>query len=455
MGRPSRHRRLAVWANGELVARWTITPRGESQLAYESTWFDSPQVRPLSLSLPLPLSPETVLRGPAVDAWFENLLPDSARIRRRIASRFAVSDEPFELLAAVGRDCVGAVQLLPDGAAPEGWDRIDAEPMRDADVERHLDAVLQGEGFGRTDGEAQDDEFRLSLAGAQEKSALLFHKGRWHRPRGATPTTHILKLPLGAVGLVRADMSQSVDNEWVCLALARAYGLPAALAHVRRFGRHRVLVVERFDRRLDDRAALLRLPQEDFCQALGLPPAMKYESDGGPGLARIANILRHARDGAGDLRQLMAAQAFFWLLRAPDGHAKNFSLRLHAHGEYALTPLYDVLSAWPIVGRGPNRFDARRLKLAMALLGKNKQDNFARIERRHFASTAQRAGFGTLDTDTLIQSLIDATPRAVDEVRQAADQIRRRTGEAVDAKTADAILDGVAKAAAQLAATPG
>jgi serine/threonine-protein kinase HipA len=460
MGRPSKHRRLAIWANGELVAQWTTTPRGESQLTYASSWFDSPQVRPLSLALPLPLSPATALRGPAVDAWFENLLPDSARIRQRIAARFAVRDDPFELLSAVGRDCVGAIQLVPEGAAPDGWDRIDAKPMREADVERHLDAVLHGGAsrLGRIDnpgpdGGRDDDEFRLSLAGAQEKSALLRHRGRWQRPRGATPTTHILKLPLGPVGRVGADMSNSVDNEWVCLTLARAYGLPAAQAHIERFGRHRVLVVQRFDRRLDPRGVLLRLPQEDFCQALGVPPAMKYESDGGPGLAPIAAILRQARDSAGDLRRLMSAQVLFWLLRAPDGHAKNFSLQLHAHGEYSLAPLYDVLSAWPIMGQGPNQFDARRLKLAMALVGKNRHYNFSRVERRHFASTAQRAGFGGLDAHALVQALIDDTPRVIDDVRQAMHDMHRRKGEAVDERTADSILDGVAKAAAQLAAS--
>ncbi|MCM3468358.1 HipA domain-containing protein, partial [Staphylococcus lugdunensis] len=153
--------------------------------------------------------------------------------------------EPFDLLAALGRDCVGAVQLLGEDETPAGHDRIDGMPLSDDDVAHVLDQAS-----GAAGGAQDDDDFRLSLAGAQEKTALLFHDGRWMRPHGATPTTHILKLPLGLVGNKRADLTTSVENEWLCLAILRAFGLPTADADIVRFGEHKVLSVARFDRAL-------------------------------------------------------------------------------------------------------------------------------------------------------------------------------------------------------------
>src|SRR5262249_11369917 len=153
---------------------------------------------------------------------------DSDSIRRRVASRFHTgSTEAFDLLAAIGRDCVGAVQLLPDEQAPVGFDRVEGAPVSDEDIERHL---VSSAGGTATFGASSDpeDDFRISLAGAQEKDAFLFWNGQWMRPHGATPTTHIFKMPMGLVGGRNADFSTSVDNEWLCMRLLRAYGLPVA-----------------------------------------------------------------------------------------------------------------------------------------------------------------------------------------------------------------------------------
>ena len=137
-----------------------------------------------------------------------------------------------------------------------------------------------------------DDAFRISLAGAQEKTALLWHKGAWHRPTGATPTTHILKLPIG-VSPQGIDLSTSVENEWLCAQIVREYGIPVAPCRIETFGERKTLVVERFDRQLAaDGAWWLRLPQEDFCQSTATPPALKYENDGGPGIRTKASSRR-------------------------------------------------------------------------------------------------------------------------------------------------------------------
>ncbi|MES3003138.1 MAG: HipA domain-containing protein, partial [Pseudomonadota bacterium] len=268
---------------------------------------------------------------------------------------------------------------------------------------------------GRVMGQGHDEDLRISLAGAQEKTALLRHRGRWSRPLGATPTTHIFKLPLGLVGNMRADMTGSVENEWLCARLCAALGLPVADCEIAVFGRRKVLVVERFDRALATGSVgpwIARLPQEDFCQALGLPGTLKYESDGGPGVTDLLRILDTSSRAADDRRNFVLSLLTFWLLAATDGHAKNFSIFLERGGGYRLTPLYDVLSAWPIIGNGPNQLAAKRAKLSMALRSKNVHYHLAEIQTRHWQGVAQQSG---VPFDALRQ-LVERVPAALDTV---------------------------------------
>lgn len=417
MARRNKAQTLALWANGNYVGRWTVSARGDMELHYDTAWQASTVGRPLSLSLPFGLGNEP-LKGPAVEHYFENLLPDSSTIRKRVAERFRTgSVEAIDLLSAIGRDCVGALQFLPEGSAPEGHGRVEGVEVDEAGIERHLLEVVTPGRFGAA--RDPDDDFRITLAGAQEKDAFLRWNGRWMKPRGATPTTHIFKLPLGLVGGRQADFSTSVDNEWLCLKLLAAYGLPVAQAEIASFGRQRVLVVERFDRLVSsDGRRLLRLVQEDFCQATGNSPLVKYEAEGGPGLGVLFNLLQQSVDADQDLRTLMTSQILFWMLRAPDGHAKNFSLHLLPGGRYRLTPLYDVMSAYPVMGDGPNQWSPRELKLAMALVGKNRHYDAERIQRRHFNSTAKRYGCGE-SAEPLIQQLLERTPSVINEVQEA------------------------------------
>ena len=214
MGRPSHTRQLAVWMNGELVGHWSVPGRGPQEFRYEPAWLASPQFRPLSLSLPIGLG-NPVLRGDEVEQWFANLLPDNNAILRRLQRRFALrSTSAFDLLEAVGRDCAGAVQLLPPEEEPSGLDRIDATPLSDEAIGRLLLAVVAEPLPGVA--AASDGELRLSIAGAQEKTALLWHQNQWCRPQGSTPTTHLFKLPMGRVGSGQIDFSSSVENEWLC-----------------------------------------------------------------------------------------------------------------------------------------------------------------------------------------------------------------------------------------------
>ncbi len=384
--------RLGVWTNGERVGTWFIAD-GEHRFQYDEDWPASPAARRLSLSLPF--TPNNIPhRGEVVRNFFDNLLPDSDAIRRRLRDKFATgSTDTFDLLAAVGRECVGSVQLLPLGVAPVGFDRIESAPLDEAGVEQAIDNAVTG---GRVLGQQLADDFRISIAGAQEKTALLWHADQWHRPLGATPTTHIFKLPLGLVGNMRADMSDSVENEWLCARLLALLGLPVAECEIASFGRRKVLVVKRFDRALQlppGRAPwLARLPQEDFCQALGVASERKYESDGGPGIRAILRQLDTSSRTDNDKLVLINAQLAFWLMAATDGHAKNFSIFLERGGEFHMTPLYDVLSAWPIIGNGPSQVSPRRAKLAMALRSKNTHYHLHEIHTRHWQTLALQSG---------------------------------------------------------------
>jgi serine/threonine-protein kinase HipA len=379
---------LDVWMNGEPVAVWSRTRTGGHRLTYLESWLHS--LRRRSLSLSLPIGPSREIQGEAVSSYFENLLPENDNIRRRLSMRFRTrTSEAFELLTAIGRDCVGAVQLLPPGTAPEGFDRIEGTRVDDAEVERLLRNVTAEP----LPGAAEDlDAFRISIAGAQEKTALLRKEGHWYRPRGATPTTHILKLPLGIVGGMQADMSESVENEWLCAQILRELGFPVANVEMALFGAQKVLVVERFDRQWMDRHWIARLPQEDFCQALAVPPNRKYQSDGGPGIEDGLKLLSGSASPNEDRELFLLTQLAFWLLAATDGHAKNFSVFLNAGDTYRLTPLYDVLSAWPIIGHGANMVSPQKAHLAMGLRAKNMHYRLSEIRARHFREVAMSSG---------------------------------------------------------------
>jgi serine/threonine-protein kinase HipA len=396
--------------------------------------------RPLSLSLPF--TGEQALRGAPVSHYFDNLLPDSESIRRRLATRFKTDTlEAFDLLEAIGRDCVGAIQLLGADEQPATVTRIEGTTLDEGDVEQQLLLAAGSGGHPR----AEDDEhFRLSLAGAQEKTALLWHEGQWKRPHGATPTTHILKLPIGLVGARKADFGTSVENEWLCMELLRELGLPTAKTAMLQFGRQKVLCVERFDRQMHSSGTwLMRLAQEDFCQATGTAPHRKYEADGGPGMADIAQLLVGSVNAQADLKNFLKTQLLFWMMAAPDGHAKNFSLRILPRGRYALTPFYDVMSIWPVEGNSASHLSWHKAKLAMALHSKNRHYHFKNIQRRHFNAVAAKF-FQRESAEDVIEEVLEGLAPAIAAVaaRLPAD---------FPEKVASAICSGVRRMATVLA----
>lgn len=412
MARRKTHTPLNVLINNRLVGRLEKETSGAIKFQYVKEWLEWEHRFAVSLSLPLR---KTVYRGEAVVAVFDNLLPDNPNIRRIVAERTgAGGTDAFSLLEQIGRDCVGAMQFLPDDLQADARMEVRGESVTEEEIERIL-ANLARAPLGID----PEHEFRISVAGVQEKTALLFHEGQWMRPLGTTPTTHILKPQIGkiptAFGLI--DMSASVDNEHYCLKLIEAFGLPVNQTEIQTFGKRRVLVVERFDRLWQDDDRLLRLPQEDFCQALGVPSTRKYQAtveghQNGPGIIDMILLLQASDESTLDQTALFKAQILFWLIGATDGHAKNFSIFLRPGGGFSLTPFYDVLSAQQAFDA--NQIPRKSYRLAMSF-GKSRKYRILEITGRHFVETGKEAGLGPTIIREVITSVLEDAGAATDK----------------------------------------
>lgn len=424
MARRAAHPPLNVFLNGRLVGVLRRQSTGAIDLTYDRSWLEWDHAFPVSLSLPLR---EARYVGVPVLNVFENLLPDSAPIRRRIAERVgADGTDAYSLLAVLGHDCVGALQFLPEGIDPGPVGTVEGHPISEdeiADLIRNLGNAPLGLG--------EDEDFRISIAGAQEKTALLLNDGNWFKPSGTTATTHILKPQIGQLpnGI---DLSNSVENEYLCLKLLDAFGAGVANAEMTVFGDRPTLVVERFDRLWTKDGRLLRRPQEDCCQALSVPPTKKYQSEGGPGVVEIVDLLKSSDRPDEDGLAFMRAQILFWLLGATDGHAKNFSIFLMPGGRFSMTPLYDVLTAQPSLDAG--QIQAKQFRLAMAI-GISRHYRLDGVMPRHFLQTAAMAGIGKSAMQSLFAELAEGAEHRIATVTAA-----------LPARFPEALVDSVGKA---------
>lgn len=333
----------------------------------------------------------------------------------RLARKFdAKSTSPFDLLVEIGRDCVGAIQLLPEAEEPGNIKQIVMKPLSDAEIATHLRNAVSANLIGNHEA---DEGFRISLAGAQEKTALLWYKDQWCEPHGTTPTTHIFKLPMGLVGNLQADMQESVENEWLCSKIVAAFGIPVAHCDIGIFEDQKALIVERFDRKLSfDKSWIIRIPQEDFCQAKGLSSLQKYQSDNGLSVADCMNLLDLSIHGRDDKKLFFKTLILFWLLVATDGHAKNFSIRHLSEDAYELTPLYDILSIHPILGNKHNQIAPQKAKMAMAIRGSKNYYHVLKIQRRHFVHQALAVGFSETESNDMIDEILVQVDRVIEEV---------------------------------------
>ena len=322
---------------------------------YDPDWQGDPSAFPLSLSMPL-ASSEHGHR--VVDAFLWGLLPDNEGVLDRWGRRFQVSPRnPFRLLEHVGEDCAGAVQFFGFERAQSilaAGDEPSVQWLTDKEMESRITAVVADAAATRLGG----DSGQFSLAGAQPKTALYFdkEKKKWGVPEGRTPTTHILKPATGA-------FDGQVENEHFCLRLASGLGFPTAQSSVTHWGGIPVIVVERFDR-VERNGLVRRVHQEDFCQAAGIHPQLKYQSQGGPSPRDIGEILRTcSASPEEDVARFADALICSWLIASTDAHAKNYSMLIGNGGRARLSPLYDLASAIPY----PQQVYPRKAALAMKI----------------------------------------------------------------------------------------
>jgi serine/threonine-protein kinase HipA len=401
----ARYEPLNVFLNSRLVGQLRRDISGAISFQYDRSWLDWEYVLPVSLSLPLR---EQAYSGAPVIAVFDNLLPDSDHLRRQIAARtHAEGTDAYSLLGAIGHDCVGALQFLPRNVGPGPAGAVEGDLISKDGIARIIENLATAP-LGIT----EDESFRISIAGAQEKTAFMYRDGKWYKPRGTTATTHIFKPAIGKLPN-GVDLTNSVENEYFCLKTVAALGINAAKPQMMTFGKRSVLVVERFDRRWTANARLLRLPQEDCCQALSVSPTRKYQSDGGPGIVQILELLRGSDDALTDQRTFLKANIVFWLMGATDGHAKNFSVFLRPGGRFQLTPLYDVISAQP--SADSKQILWKNFRLAMSF-GTKPHYAMRQVAPRHFFETAEKAGIGKNVVPLIIEELCGSVPAIVDHV---------------------------------------
>lgn len=374
---------------------------GTLTFTYDEEYLDQRSPTPLSLSMPLSNLPYTKR---LVEAHLRGLLPDNDDVRRRWAAHFGLKDrDTFGLVAEVGADATGGALFLPEDTWQEDLARGgEVVPVDEAYVAGRL-RRLRGDGAGWL-----EEGEHWSLAGAQSKFTLraldldrrtVDEARSWGLPQGVEPSSHIVK---PGVGRIRGQALV----EHVSMRAAAALGLLVADTAYVEFEDQPAIVVTRFDRRVRD-GALVRVHQEDLCQALGLDPSRKYEADRGPGVARIADLLRALAD-RGSVEHFARAVIVNYLLGAPDAHAKNYSLLL-VGATVRLAPLYDVAS-----GLGSDADDRLRFpKGAMSIGGERE---FGRLQRRHWEAFAARCG---LPGDLVLDWVRTGAVRVIDSVADA------------------------------------
>lgn len=361
-------RTLDIWWDGRLVGQLTQDKHGELGFAYAPAWLDDEQAQPLSASLPKRAEP---FSRRECRPFFGGLLPEESQ-RDAAAQALGVSRaNDFALLDRLGGDVAGALQLLPPGEVPATL-APDQRPTRldDAGLIRVLDALpvrplLAGE-----------EGLRLSLAGAQSKVPVVLVDGAVALPAPGQPTTHILKPPI-------SRFTATTENEAFVMRLAAAIGLDVAPVEARTVQDRSFLLVQRYDRTIGDDGIVRRIHQEDFCQALGVPPETKYASEGGPTFKDCFALLRRvAARPAVDVLKLLDAVIFNVIAGNADAHGKNFSILYDTEGP-RLAPLYDLLATVAYPDLSP--------KFAMKI---GKRATLSELDDAGWAVFASDAGLG-------------------------------------------------------------
>jgi serine/threonine-protein kinase HipA len=288
----------------------------------------------------------------ACEAFFGGLLPESEHARKFIARRYnADPDSTFSLLKAIGQDCAGAISLH-DPSRPlmesDGFSDLEGTELTETELAKYIKNLSRAPLFSGIKG------LRMSLAGVQDKAAVCLIDSAICIPEPGVPTSHILKSAI-------KDHEATVQNEYLCMSIAANLGLPAAKVEMRHAEDQLYLLVERYDREITATGKIRRIHQEDFCQALAIPAARKYQAEGGPGFRECFELLTNCERPAVDRTTLARVLIVNYLLGNADAHGKNFSL-LHPEPNLTrLAPSYDLLSI--------SVYDELEQKMAMEIGG--------------------------------------------------------------------------------------
>lgn len=414
---------LKVLLADQEIGEVTQREAGSYRFEYNPEWQTNPHHIPLSRSMPLQQRRHGVR---PITNFMWGLLPDNEIILDEWAKRYQVSARnPFALLTAVGEDCPGAVQLVPPDLKLRK--PVEVIPLTTKELDERMRRLKNDPGAGRLAG----DSGQFSLPGAQAKTAFYRMKNGWGVPKGRTPTTHIFKPETGGI-------TDIASNEHFCLELARRLNLPAALSRVEKIGGVTVIVVERYDRlrRGDD---VIRVHQEDMCQALGVPPSKKYQAQGGPTIKHIMALLADSANPAVDRDRFMRAQALNFVIAGTDAHARNYSVVYAPGSAFRLAPLYDVISDLPYA-------HGRSSSLAMGIDGHRELKTIA---PRHWEALAADVGF---EPDKALGHVRDIIGRAPDEARSLLAELRK---EGLANKTLDHLVARLGKRAENLSRAYG
>lgn len=409
---------LDVYLDGLLTGR--LTRGRDDRVGFQ--YLDGSSVTPLSISMPRAREhhdPDVVM------PWLDNLLPDNDDVRARWAGQFGERRvTPFNLLRHVGADCAGAVQIMPAGATPVSFGTL--TPISEAEIAGHI-RTLRGDAAAWDFAEKGG---RWSLGGQQGKFALAqASDGSWLLPGGRAPSTHIVKV--GIAGIPNSDVA-----EFVTMRAAALLGLPVPPVDYVGFEDEYVLMATRFDR-LAEGDEVRRLHQEDLCQALGIWRTMKYQSDGGPSVRTVVELLRavlDVRDRARGVNDFARMQIFNWLVAGTDAHAKNYAL-LHLGTRVALAPFYDLVSAAFFLPARDLHFEGR---LAMKFGGEYR---LRKVDLGRFSQFADDVG---VDEDFLIATARSYRQELPDAVASALNDLPPSLNSGIQARMIDAIIERLA-----------
>lgn len=400
---------LAVYLCDVVIGHLWLDERRRFVFQYTGERLDRQERMILSLSLPNRQEPYP---DDSSRSFFVNLLPEG-EIRKIIARRLGISERnDFALLKAIGGECAGAVSILPEGGQPRevpGYRALSDDELHKIVADLPGNPLLAGE--RRT---------RMSLAGAQDKLPVYIRDDTIFLAVGNAPSTHILKPPI-------RDLDGSVINEAFCMTLAAKMGIRVPDVRVRK-RLDTLFIVKRFDREITPEGNVLRLHQEDFCQALGVLPDQKYESEGGLSLPRCFELIARASvSPAADRMALVKWVIFNVLIGNADAHAKNLAILLAPPGP-SLAPFYDLVCT--------KVYESLSDRLAMKIGGENRP---AWLQPRHWRKFADAVSI----KQSLIMDILSAMVEEIPRKSEATTSVFRATH--ADDGMVERILEVIAK----------